>query len=79
MCGVTQNWESDESIKKASQLYLTPEQQRFPQRYVKLAIVVDYGMYTKYNRDSNKITVRVHEMVNHVNEVRGHGEYYFTC
>nr|P0C6E4.1 RecName: Full=Zinc metalloproteinase/disintegrin; Contains: RecName: Full=Snake venom metalloproteinase; Short=SVMP; Contains: RecName: Full=Disintegrin jerdonatin; Flags: Precursor [Protobothrops jerdonii] len=69
MCGVTQNWESDESIKKASQLYLTPEQQRFPQRYVKLAIVVDYGMYTKYNRDSDKITVRVHEMVNHITEM----------
>nr|NP_001310178.1 zinc metalloproteinase/disintegrin PMMP-2 precursor [Protobothrops mucrosquamatus]E9NW27.1 RecName: Full=Zinc metalloproteinase/disintegrin PMMP-2; Contains: RecName: Full=Snake venom metalloproteinase; Short=SVMP; Contains: RecName: Full=Disintegrin trimucrin; Flags: Precursor [Protobothrops mucrosquamatus]ADV71356.1 metalloproteinase PMMP-2 [Protobothrops mucrosquamatus] len=69
MCGVTQNWESDESIKKASQLNLTPLQQRFLQRYVKLAIVVDYRMYIKYNRDSNKITVRAHEMVNHVNEM----------
>ncbi|XP_015685695.1 zinc metalloproteinase/disintegrin-like [Protobothrops mucrosquamatus] len=69
MCGVTQNWESDESIKKASQLYLTPAQQRFPQRYVKLAIVADHGMVTKYKGDSKKITVRVHEMVNHVTEM----------
>nr|BAP39904.1 metalloprotease P-II [Protobothrops elegans] len=70
MCGVTEtNWESYEPIKKASQLNLTPEQQRFPQRYVKLAIVADHRMYTKYNRDSDKIRVRVHEMVNHVNEM----------
>nr|CAA54364.1 pro-trimucin [Protobothrops mucrosquamatus]prf//2020273A pro-trimucrin [Protobothrops mucrosquamatus] len=69
MCGVTQNWESDESIKKASQLYLTPEQQRFPQRYIKLAIVVDHGMYTKYSSNFKKIRKRVHQMVSNINEM----------
>nr|BAN89404.1 p-ii_metalloprotease [Ovophis okinavensis] len=69
MCGVTQNWESYEPIKKTSQLNLTPEQHGLPQRHVRLAIVVDHGMYTKYNRDLEKITTRVHEMVNNINQI----------
>nr|P0C6E8.1 RecName: Full=Zinc metalloproteinase/disintegrin; Contains: RecName: Full=Snake venom metalloproteinase graminelysin; Short=SVMP; AltName: Full=Graminelysin I; Contains: RecName: Full=Disintegrin-like; Flags: Precursor [Trimeresurus gramineus] len=67
MCGVTQNWESYESTKKASQLNLTPEQQRFPQRYIKLGIFVDHGMYTKYSGNSERITKRVHQMINNIN------------
>uniref|UniRef100_A0A194ARB5 Metalloproteinase (Type I) 2a n=1 Tax=Agkistrodon contortrix contortrix TaxID=8713 RepID=A0A194ARB5_AGKCO len=69
MCGVTQNWESYEPIKKAFQLNLTPEQQGFPQRYVELVIVADHRMYMKYNNDSNKITQWVHQIVNTINEI----------
>uniref|UniRef100_A0A194AQI6 Metalloproteinase type I 3b n=1 Tax=Agkistrodon piscivorus TaxID=8715 RepID=A0A194AQI6_9SAUR len=69
MCGVTQNWESYEPIKKAFQLNLTPEQQGFPQRYVELVIIADHRMYMKYKRDSNKITQWVHQMVNTINEI----------
>nr|prf H2 proteinase [Protobothrops flavoviridis] len=43
--------------------------ERFPQRYIELAIVVDHGMYKKYNQNSDKIKVRVHQMVNHINEM----------
>nr|QIV64745.1 MAD-3a [Crotalus horridus] len=64
MCGVTQNWESYEPIKKASHLNLNPEHQR----YVELVIVVDHGMFTKYNGDSDKIRRRVHQMVNIMKE-----------
>uniref|UniRef100_A0A1W7RJW4 Metalloproteinase (Type I) 6a n=1 Tax=Agkistrodon contortrix contortrix TaxID=8713 RepID=A0A1W7RJW4_AGKCO len=69
MCGVTQNWESDEPIKKAFQLNLTPEQQGFPQRYVELVIVADHRMNTKYNGDSDKIRQWVHQIVNTINEI----------
>uniref|UniRef100_A0A194ARM9 Metalloproteinase type I 7 n=1 Tax=Agkistrodon piscivorus TaxID=8715 RepID=A0A194ARM9_9SAUR len=70
MCGVTQtNWESDEPIKKASQLVVTAEQQRFPKRYVELVIVVDHRMYTKYKGDLDKIRQWVHQMVNTMKEI----------
>uniref|UniRef100_A0A1W7RJU9 Metalloproteinase (Type I) 3a n=1 Tax=Agkistrodon contortrix contortrix TaxID=8713 RepID=A0A1W7RJU9_AGKCO len=69
MCGVTQNWESYEPIKKAFQLNLTPEQQGFPQRYVELVIVADHRMYTKYNGDSDKIRQWIYRMVNTINEI----------
>uniref|UniRef100_A0A194APQ0 Metalloproteinase type II 3b n=1 Tax=Agkistrodon piscivorus TaxID=8715 RepID=A0A194APQ0_9SAUR len=69
MCGVTQNWESYEPIKKAFQLNLTPEQQGFPQRYVELVIVADHRMYMKYNNDSNLIRQWVHQIVNTINEI----------
>nr|QBF53415.1 metalloproteinase of class P-III MPIII-2 [Vipera ammodytes ammodytes] len=70
MCGVTEtNWESDEPIKKASQLVATSEQQRFPQRFVELLIVVDLRMVKKYNNDSTAIRTRIYEMVNTVNEI----------
>nr|ACV83930.1 metalloproteinase VMP-I precursor [Agkistrodon contortrix laticinctus] len=69
MCGVTQNWESYEPIKKAFQLNLTPEQQGFPQRYVGLVIVADHRMNTKYNGDSDKIRQWVHQTVNTINEI----------
>ncbi|XP_029142926.1 zinc metalloproteinase-disintegrin-like stejnihagin-B, partial [Protobothrops mucrosquamatus] len=76
MCGVTQtNWESDEPIKKASQLVVTAEQQRFPRRYVKLAIVADHRMVKKHKEN---LRPWVFQMVNSVNQVRRHGEYYFT-
>uniref|UniRef100_A0A1L8D5Z8 BATXSVMPI2 n=1 Tax=Bothrops atrox TaxID=8725 RepID=A0A1L8D5Z8_BOTAT len=64
MCGVTQNWESYEPIKKASQSNLTPEQQR----YVELFVVVDHGMFMKYNGNSDKIRRRIHQMVNIMKE-----------
>nr|QIV64922.1 MAD-5 [Crotalus scutulatus] len=67
MCGVTQNWKSYEPIKKASQLNLTPEQQRFPQRYIELVIVADHRMFTKYNSNLNTIRIWVHEIVNTIN------------
>uniref|UniRef100_A0A6B2FA87 Disintegrin domain-containing protein n=1 Tax=Bothriechis nubestris TaxID=1766655 RepID=A0A6B2FA87_9SAUR len=66
MCGVTQtNWESDEPIKKASQSNLTPEHQR----YIELFIVVDHGMFTKYNGDLDRIRQWVHQMVNTMREI----------
>nr|Q92032.1 RecName: Full=Snake venom metalloproteinase ACLH; Short=SVMP; AltName: Full=ACL hemorrhagic toxin I; Short=ACLH-I; Short=ACLHT-I; AltName: Full=Hemorrhagic metalloproteinase ACLH; Flags: Precursor [Agkistrodon contortrix laticinctus]AAC59704.1 metalloproteinase precursor [Agkistrodon contortrix laticinctus]prf//2115195B metalloprotease [Agkistrodon contortrix laticinctus] len=64
ICGVTQNWESYEPIKKASQLNLNYQYQR----YVELVTVVDHGMYTKYNGDSDKIRQWVHQMVNTMKE-----------
>uniref|UniRef100_A0A194APP5 Metalloproteinase type II 7a n=1 Tax=Agkistrodon piscivorus TaxID=8715 RepID=A0A194APP5_9SAUR len=68
MCGVTQtNWKSDKPIKKASQLNLTPEQQRFPQRYIELVVVADHRMFTKYNGNLNTIRIWVHELVNTMN------------
>nr|Q698K8.3 RecName: Full=Zinc metalloproteinase/disintegrin; Contains: RecName: Full=Snake venom metalloproteinase brevilysin L4; Short=SVMP; AltName: Full=Snake venom metalloproteinase hxl-1; Contains: RecName: Full=Disintegrin brevicaudin-1a; Contains: RecName: Full=Disintegrin brevicaudin-1b; AltName: Full=Disintegrin adinbitor; AltName: Full=Disintegrin halystatin; Flags: Precursor [Gloydius brevicaudus] len=65
MCGVTQNWESYEPIKKASQSNLTPAHQR----YIELVIVADHGMFTKYNGDSDKIREWVRQMVNTVDEI----------
>uniref|UniRef100_A0A194ARL2 Metalloproteinase type III 4 n=1 Tax=Agkistrodon piscivorus TaxID=8715 RepID=A0A194ARL2_9SAUR len=70
MCGVTQtNWESDEPIKKASQLAVTAEQQRLAKRYVELFIVADHGMFTKYNGDSDNIRQWIYRIVNTINEI----------
>uniref|UniRef100_A0A194APN6 Metalloproteinase type III 3 n=1 Tax=Agkistrodon piscivorus TaxID=8715 RepID=A0A194APN6_9SAUR len=71
MCGVTQtNWESDEPIKKASQLVVTAEQQRYnPYNYIELFLVVDNRMVTKYNGDLDKIKTRIYELVNILNEI----------
>ncbi|KAL7981397.1 hypothetical protein Chor_002293 [Crotalus horridus] len=71
MCGVTQNWESYEPIKKASQLYLTPEQQRYlyVPKYVKLVIVADDVMVTKYNGTLKKIRNWIYRIVNSINEI----------
>ncbi|KAG5858176.1 Snake venom metalloprotease [Bothrops jararaca] len=66
MCGVTQNWKSYEPIKKASQLNLTPEQQRLAKRYVELVIVADHGMVTKHNET---LRTWIFQMVNTINEV----------
>nr|Q3HTN2.1 RecName: Full=Zinc metalloproteinase-disintegrin-like stejnihagin-B; AltName: Full=Snake venom metalloproteinase; Short=SVMP; Flags: Precursor [Trimeresurus stejnegeri]ABA40759.1 stejnihagin-B [Trimeresurus stejnegeri] len=67
MCGVTEtNWKSDEPIKKASQLVVTAEQQRFPRRYVKLAIVADHRMYTKHKKN---LKPWVFQMVNSVHQI----------
>uniref|UniRef100_A0A1L8D5Y2 Snake venom metalloproteinase n=1 Tax=Bothrops atrox TaxID=8725 RepID=A0A1L8D5Y2_BOTAT len=67
MCGVTQtNWESDEPIKKASQLVVTAEQQRLAKRYVELVIVADHGMVTKHNET---LRTWIFQMVNSINEV----------
>nr|AMB36352.1 metalloproteinase of class P-III MPIII-1 [Vipera ammodytes ammodytes] len=71
-CGVTQtNWKSDEPIKKASQLVATSEQQSYYDRfrYIKLVIVVDHSMVTKYNNNSTAIRTRIYEMVNTLNVV----------
>nr|Q1PBD1.1 RecName: Full=Zinc metalloproteinase/disintegrin; Contains: RecName: Full=Snake venom metalloproteinase; Short=SVMP; Contains: RecName: Full=Disintegrin halystatin; AltName: Full=Disintegrin brevicaudin-1b; Flags: Precursor [Gloydius halys]ABE73077.1 metalloproteinase precursor [Gloydius halys] len=64
MCGVTQNWESYEPIKKASQSNLTPAHQR----YIELVIVADHGMFTKYDSNLDTIRTWVHELVNSINE-----------
>nr|QIV64918.1 MDC-6b [Crotalus scutulatus] len=67
MCGVTQtNWESDEPIKKATQLVVTAEQQRLAKRYVELVIVADHGMVTKHNET---LRTWVFQMVNTINEI----------
>nr|QBF53418.1 metalloproteinase of class P-III MPIII-5 [Vipera ammodytes ammodytes] len=71
-CGVTQtNWESDELIKKASQLNLTPEQQRYlnSPKYIKLVIVADYIMFLKYGRSLITIRTRIYEIVNLLNVI----------
>nr|O42138.1 RecName: Full=Zinc metalloproteinase-disintegrin-like ACLD; AltName: Full=Snake venom metalloproteinase; Short=SVMP; AltName: Full=VMP-III; Short=AclVMP-III; Flags: Precursor [Agkistrodon contortrix laticinctus]AAC18911.1 metalloproteinase-disintegrin-like protein [Agkistrodon contortrix laticinctus] len=71
MCGVTQNWESYEPIKKASQLNLTPEQQAYldAKKYVEFVVVLDHGMYTKYKDNLDKIKTRIFEIVNTMNEM----------
>uniref|UniRef100_A0A194ATG8 Metalloproteinase type III 8b n=1 Tax=Sistrurus tergeminus TaxID=8757 RepID=A0A194ATG8_SISTE len=71
MCGVTQNWESYEPIKKAFQLNLTPEQQAYldAKKYVEFVVVLDHGMYTKYKDDLDKIKTRIYEIVNTMNEI----------
>uniref|UniRef100_A0A194ATH5 Metalloproteinase type III 4a n=1 Tax=Sistrurus tergeminus TaxID=8757 RepID=A0A194ATH5_SISTE len=71
MCGVTQNWESYEPIKKASQLVVTAEQQRHLNnfRYIELVIVADYRMFTKYNRKLTEVKTWVYEIVNTLNEI----------
>nr|Q98UF9.3 RecName: Full=Zinc metalloproteinase-disintegrin-like HF3; AltName: Full=Snake venom metalloproteinase; Short=SVMP; Flags: Precursor [Bothrops jararaca]AAG48931.5 hemorrhagic metalloproteinase HF3 [Bothrops jararaca] len=71
MCGVTQtNWESDEPIKKASQLVVTAEQQRYNHyKYIELVILADYRMVTKNNGDLGKIRTKIYEIVNILNEI----------
>uniref|UniRef100_A0A194AME3 Metalloproteinase type II 2 n=1 Tax=Agkistrodon piscivorus TaxID=8715 RepID=A0A194AME3_9SAUR len=71
MCGVTQNWESYEPIKKASQLNLNPEQQGYWNnfRYIELVIVVDHGMYLKYSGNLIIIRTWVYEIFNTINEI----------
>ncbi|KAL7981404.1 hypothetical protein Chor_002300 [Crotalus horridus] len=80
MCGVTQNWESDKLIKKASYLDVTAEQQRFPQRYIELVVVADHRMFTKYNNNLNTVRIWVHEIVNIINvfliDVMSTGQFY---
>uniref|UniRef100_A0A194AS61 Metalloproteinase type II 1 n=1 Tax=Sistrurus miliarius barbouri TaxID=8759 RepID=A0A194AS61_SISMB len=71
MCGVTQNWESYEPIKKASQLNLTPEQQRYlsTKKYIELVIVVDNVMVKKYTSNSTAIRTRIYTCVNVLNMI----------
>uniref|UniRef100_A0A194APN1 Metalloproteinase type III 7 n=1 Tax=Agkistrodon piscivorus TaxID=8715 RepID=A0A194APN1_9SAUR len=71
MCGVTQNWESYEPIKKASQSNLTPEQQAYldAKKYIEFVVVLDHGMYTKYKDNLDKIKTRIFEIVNTMNEM----------
>uniref|UniRef100_A0A1L8D5Z1 Snake venom metalloproteinase n=1 Tax=Bothrops atrox TaxID=8725 RepID=A0A1L8D5Z1_BOTAT len=67
MCGVTQtNWKSYEPIKKASQLVVTPEQQRYlyAPKYIKLVIVADNVMVRKYTHNLIDIRKRIFEIVN---------------
>nr|ADI47755.1 metalloproteinase [Echis pyramidum leakeyi] len=67
MCGVTQtNWESDEPIKKTSQLAATSEQQHFDPRHIQLIIVADHAMFVKYNSDSTAVTTWTHQIVNNM-------------
>nr|BAO23490.1 metalloproteinase [Deinagkistrodon acutus] len=67
MCGVTQtNWESDEPIKKASQIMVTAQQQRSTKRYIELIIVADHRMVTKHN---DSLKPWVFQMVNTMNEL----------
>uniref|UniRef100_A0A194ATS8 Metalloproteinase type II 5b n=1 Tax=Sistrurus miliarius barbouri TaxID=8759 RepID=A0A194ATS8_SISMB len=65
MCGVTQNWESYEPIKKASHLNLNPEEQR----YIELVVVADHRMFTKYEGDKTEICSRIYETVNALNVI----------
>uniref|UniRef100_A0A1L8D646 Snake venom metalloproteinase n=1 Tax=Bothrops atrox TaxID=8725 RepID=A0A1L8D646_BOTAT len=72
MCGVTEtNWESDEPIKKASQSNLTPEQQAYldAKKYVEFVVVLDHGMYKKYEDNLDEIKRRIYEIVNIMNEM----------
>nr|ADI47732.1 metalloproteinase [Echis pyramidum leakeyi] len=64
-CGVTQaKWESDEPIKKASNLVATSEQQRFDPRYIQLVIVADHAMITKNKGDLTAVRTWVHQIFN---------------
>nr|ADI47724.1 metalloproteinase [Echis carinatus sochureki] len=66
-CGEDQtNWESDEPIKKASQLVATSEQQRFDPKHIELVIVTDHTMYEKIHSEKYALVRRVNEMVNDV-------------
>uniref|UniRef100_A0A194AS35 Metalloproteinase type III 7a n=1 Tax=Sistrurus miliarius barbouri TaxID=8759 RepID=A0A194AS35_SISMB len=69
MCGVTQNWESYEPIKKASQLNLTPEQRRYlsTKKYIELVMVADNVMVMKYTSNSTAIRTRIYACVNILN------------
>nr|QIV64951.1 MPF-1a [Crotalus atrox] len=69
MCGVTQNWESYEPIKKASQLNFTPEQRRYlsTKKYIELVIVADNVMVKKYTSNSTAIRTRIYACVNVLN------------
>uniref|UniRef100_A0A6B2FB78 Disintegrin domain-containing protein n=1 Tax=Bothriechis nubestris TaxID=1766655 RepID=A0A6B2FB78_9SAUR len=64
MCGVTQNWESYEPIKKASQSNFPPEYVEYYKRYIELVIVADHRMYTKYDGDKTEISSIIYEIVN---------------
>nr|AEH59577.1 metalloprotease PIII [Trimeresurus gracilis] len=69
MCGVTQtNWKSDEPIK-ASQLVVTPEEQRYlnTKKYIELVIVADNVMVKKYTSNSTAIRTRIYACVNTLN------------
>nr|CAJ01683.1 Group III snake venom metalloproteinase [Echis ocellatus] len=72
MCGVTQtNWESDEPIKEASQLFATSEQKSYYDRFrhIELVIVVDHRMVEKYNGNLRKIRRRIYQIVNILNQI----------
>nr|Q2UXR0.1 RecName: Full=Zinc metalloproteinase-disintegrin-like Eoc1; AltName: Full=Snake venom metalloproteinase; Short=SVMP; Flags: Precursor [Echis ocellatus]CAJ01679.1 Group III snake venom metalloproteinase [Echis ocellatus] len=72
MCGVKHtNRESDKSIKKASQLNLTPEQQRYlnTPKHIKVAIVADYLIFRKYGRNLFTIRAKIYEILNILNEI----------
>nr|P30403.2 RecName: Full=Zinc metalloproteinase/disintegrin; Contains: RecName: Full=Snake venom metalloproteinase rhodostoxin; Short=SVMP; AltName: Full=Hemorrhagic protein; Contains: RecName: Full=Disintegrin rhodostomin; Short=RHO; Short=RHOD; AltName: Full=Disintegrin kistrin; AltName: Full=Platelet aggregation activation inhibitor; Flags: Precursor [Calloselasma rhodostoma]AAA49196.1 precursor [Calloselasma rhodostoma] len=65
MCGVTEtNWESDEPIKKVSQLNLNHE----IKRHVDIVVVVDSRFCTKHSNDLEVIRKFVHEVVNAIIE-----------
>uniref|UniRef100_A0A0K8RYU7 Metalloproteinase (Type III) 3a n=1 Tax=Crotalus horridus TaxID=35024 RepID=A0A0K8RYU7_CROHD len=69
MCGVTQNWKSYEPIKKASQLVVTAEQQRYlsTKKYIELVIVADNVMVKKFTSNSTAIRTRIYARVNTLN------------
>ncbi|XP_032084680.1 zinc metalloproteinase-disintegrin-like MTP8 [Thamnophis elegans] len=70
ICGVTDTWELDETIKKTSQLNLTPEEQdRYwqAQKYIEFFIAVDNRMYRKYKSDLTAIRTRIYEIANIIN------------
>nr|QIV64931.1 MAD-1a [Crotalus atrox] len=69
MCGVTQNWESHEPIKKASQSNLPPEQEELLKRYIELVVVADHRMYTKYDGDKTEISSIIYEIVNILTQI----------
>nr|ADI47615.1 metalloproteinase [Echis coloratus] len=70
MCGVTHtNWESDELIKKTSGVIVPSRKQKFDKKFIKLVIVVDHSMVTKYNNDLITIRTRIYQMLNNVNEI----------
>uniref|UniRef100_A0A1L8D691 Snake venom metalloproteinase n=1 Tax=Bothrops atrox TaxID=8725 RepID=A0A1L8D691_BOTAT len=71
MCGVTQtNWESDEPIKKASQLVVTAEQRRYNRyKYIELFIVVDQEMVKNNSGDLDKIRTKIYVIVNILNVI----------
>ncbi|XP_058050818.1 LOW QUALITY PROTEIN: zinc metalloproteinase-disintegrin-like BmMP [Ahaetulla prasina] len=71
ICGVTQTSESDDPIKKASQLVVNEEQARYlmAPKYIELYMVVDNVMYRKYTRNLPAIRTRVYEIVNILNRI----------
>ncbi|XP_032084681.1 zinc metalloproteinase-disintegrin-like MTP9 [Thamnophis elegans] len=73
ICGVTQTtWESDEPIKMASQLSVTPEEQRrylLAPKYIEVFIVVDNVMFRKNKSNVTAINTRVYELVNTLNMI----------
>nr|AAM27040.1 metalloproteinase precursor [Crotalus molossus molossus] len=67
MCGVTQNWELYEPIRKASYLFLNPDQQNLPQSYIELVVVADHRLFMRYKSDLFTIRSRVHDIFNFIN------------